>query len=174
MQAKKNIPLIVGLSIPIVMILAVAASIYLPGFFAQPTYDFLYQSYDSYQYDCRWEFRVTAGKVVRTERTRQFPEQVFNECDATFYRYDAEKDESAEITFEDAQKLTLQESPVSPEGYEVAYGNGRGGMFPFFDSGYSNDVYLKKGVVSKKINVQGSSGNHYYYGGFQFLGWILP
>ena len=38
---KKHIPLIIGISIPILMILFVAGSIYLPGLFIKPGYNFL-------------------------------------------------------------------------------------------------------------------------------------
>ena len=39
---KKNITLILGISIPILMILFVAGSIYLPGLFIKPHFNFLY------------------------------------------------------------------------------------------------------------------------------------
>lgn len=64
---KKHITLVVGISIPILMILFVAASIYLPGLFIQPKFNFLYAC-DHYYYGDHDQYSVRNGKLVKTER----------------------------------------------------------------------------------------------------------
>jgi hypothetical protein len=48
---KKNLPLTIGLSIPVLMIVFIAASIYLPRLSAtQPQFSFLYTSGNNYNH----------------------------------------------------------------------------------------------------------------------------
>lgn len=177
MDLRKNSPLIIGISIPVLMILFVAGSIYLPGLFADPPmYDFLYTTGNDHYY-CEWEYRPQSGRLVRVARPERPPVPVKDPseppCDPLFYLYDVDADESMEIPFAEAEKLTLDQNSLSKDGYEVVRGNG-GGDFLFFDGGSNyNNVYIRGHNWSKKINVNLSSQPYYYYN-FRFLGWIIP
>ncbi|MDE2439283.1 MAG: hypothetical protein KGN01_07890 [Patescibacteria group bacterium] len=168
---KKNITLIVGISIPVLMILFVAASIYLPGLFVQPKYNFLYVSGDDYYYYNQYQYSVQNGKLVRNEITRPEGQTYPPQRDVKLYVYDVAKNESKEISFAEAQNLNLDSSNVSPDGFEVTYGSRGDGFFPFFFySGTDyNNRYLKGHNVSKKLNLQLSGS---YYNNFRFIGWI--
>lgn len=170
---KKNITLVLGISIPILMILLVAGSIYLPGLFIHPKYSFLYVSGDDYYYNNGQRYFVENSRLKKNEITQ--PEDTNNyppRGEAKLFIHDVAKNESKEIFFEEAQKLNLDTNNTSPDGFEVVYGGGEGGIFPFFYSGGTdyNARYLKGHNVSKKINVQLSGS--YYYNNFRFLGWL--
>jgi len=173
---KKNITLLVGMSIPILMILFVAGSIYLPGLFIQPKFNFLYVSgADSYY--SKYQYSVQNGKLVRSEIQR-LENQIYQPPrEVKLYIYDVAKNESKEISFEEAQNLNLDSSIISPDGFEIVYGSRGEGFFPFFflsERDY-NTLYLKGHNVSKKLNLQlsGSYYNYYnYYDNFRFIGWI--
>lgn len=88
----------------------------------------------------------------------------------SLYIYDATKNLSQEISFEEAQKLNLDANIKSPDGFEVVHGNQNNGFLFFSSDNNYNTVYLTGHNVSKKLNLQlnGSS----YYDNFRFLGWI--
>lgn len=160
--------MIVGISIPILMIILVAASIYLPGFFIKPQYNFLYVNGDDSYYNERHQYSVQDGKLIRNEM-KDSEGKAYTY--ARLFLYDVIKDKSREVTFEEAQNLGIDPSDVSPDGFEIAYGSHGSGIFPFFfysNTDY-NTRYLTGHNISKKLNLQliGS-----YYNSFRFIGWI--
>jgi hypothetical protein len=168
---KKNITLVVGISIPILMILFVAGSIYLPGLFIQPKFNFLYMSGYDYYYFNQYQYFVQNGKLVRSEIQRSENQIYQPPREVKLYVYDVAKNESKEISFEEAQNLNLDPSPISPDGFEIVYGSRSESFFPFFfwsERDY-NTLYLKGHNVSKKLNLQLSGS---YYNNFRFIGWI--
>ena len=171
---KKNITLVIGISIPILMILFVAGSIYLPGLFIKPHFNFLYVSGDdSYYYNNGQQYSIQNDKLIKNEikqpeNSNYTPPRV----ESKLYLYDVTKNESKEISFSEAQNLNLDSNLKSPDDFEVVYGSRDSGFFPFFWGGGTdyNARYLKGHNVSKKLNLQlnGSS----YYNNFRFIGWI--
>jgi len=172
---KKNITLILGISIPILMILFVAGSIYLPELFIKPHFNFLYVSGDDsyYYYNSGYQYSVQNDKLVKNE-IKQPENQNYNppRVESKLYIYDVAKNEAKEISFTEAQNLNLDSSVKSPDDFEVVYGSRDSGFFPFFWGGGTdyNARYLSGHNVSKKLNLQlnGSS----YYNNFRFIGWI--
>lgn len=170
MEIKKNLSLILGISIPILMILFVAGSIYLPGIFIQPHFNFLYVNRDDYYYG--QQYAVQNGRLVKNE-IKQPENGNYNppRGEPKLFIHDVVKNESKEVSFEEAQKLDLDSNIKSPDGFEVVYGSRGGAIFPFFfypGTDY-NSRYLKGRNVSKKLNIQLSES---YYYNFRFLGWI--
>jgi hypothetical protein len=167
---KKNITLIIAISIPILMIIFVAASIYLPGIFIKPKFNFLYSNCDKYSYYNKYYYYVQNGKLTRTEMQKPKDEiyELFRE--PKLYIYDVIKNESKEISFEEAQNLNLDSNIKSPDGFEIVYGTQGYGFFPFFfwpERDY-NTLYLKGHNVNKKLNIQFNKPCH----SFDFIGWI--
>jgi hypothetical protein len=169
MNIRKNISLLLGISIPILMILFVAGSIYIPGLFVKPQYNFLYVSGDNYYSGP--QYSIQHNKLIKSE---------VKEPDYTTYGpprgeirlliHDVVKNESREITPEEAQNLFIDSNNTSPDGFEVVHGSYGDGFFPFFfmSEGNYNTQYLKGHNVSKKLNLQ---LNGHYYDNFRFLGW---
>ena len=167
MDKKPNIPLILGISVPILMILFVAGSIYLPGLFIKPKYNFIYVSGDDYYYGR--QYSVINGQLVKNEVKP--PDYYRPRTEPKLFIHDVSNNESREISFEEAQKLNLDSNIISKDGFEVIYGSRGDGIFPFFFfSGRDyNSRYISGHNVSKKLNVQ---FNGSYYNGFQFIAWI--
>lgn len=166
---KKNASLVIGISIPILMIIFVVTSIYLPGLFVKPQYDFLYVSGDDrYSYDS-YRYSVEDGALVENQVSEK---TIYNSYrKAKLYIYDAAKNESREISFEAARQLNLDPVKKSPDGFAVVYGSRSSGSL-FYSSRDYDTHYLVSGNASKKINLQlpASSG---YYENFRFIGWII-
>jgi hypothetical protein len=168
---KKNTTMIVGISIPILMILFVAGSIYLPELFVQPKFNFLYVIGDDYYYYNQYQYSVQNGKLVGSEIQRPENQIYQPPREVKLYIYDVAKNESKEISFEEAKNLNLDSNTKSPDGFEVVYGSRGEGFFPFFfwSERDDNTRYLKGHNVSKKLNLQLSGP---YYTNFRFIGWI--
>jgi len=167
MTNKRNISLIVGLSIPVLMILFVAGSIYLPGIFIKPKYNFVYVS--GYDYYHGRQYSVSNNILVKNQIT--YPDTYKPGVEPKLFLHDVRANQSNEISFEDAQKFDLDPSPVSKDGFEVVYGSRGEGVFPLFffsDKDY-NSRFIKGHNISNKLNVQ-LVGN--YYNNFQFMGWV--
>lgn len=180
MNFKKNLPLIVGIGLPILMILFIWASISLPGLFTKdPQFNFLYSvdQKGGYYGPGETTYQVDDSHLVKDEVP------VLNKVDRdpnlppsrppTLFVHDVKTDQSREISFDDAAKLKLDSNPKSPDGFEIVGSEYGGGFFPFFfGSGeYRNTHYLKKGSFTRELAVR-SSGSYSPYS-FRFLGWLL-
>lgn len=169
MQLKKNISLILGISIPILMIIFVAAAIYLPGFFIHPQYNFLYST--SSDYYGTQQYAVEYGKIVKKDVKR--PDGQKNITGETkLFIYDVTSEHSREVPFEEAQSLELDPYNKSMDGFEVVHGSS-GDSFFLFGHSSSGDYcsrYLSGHNVSKKLDLQMSGGS--YCDSFNLIGWI--
>lgn len=179
MNIKQNIPLIAGLLIPVLMVVFVAASIYLPKRSLNPQYDFLYttESYPSYTErvgDSYVSHRYYVDGDTLAEETAPLPtKDGYYSADLKkpmFYRYDVKTNTSTKLTLEDAKKLKLNDARKSPDGLEVVHGSNTGGVFPFFffDENNYNTVYLKQGNASRKLDITADNR----YPGITFIAWI--
>ncbi len=165
-EKKKNIPLIVALSIPVLMVVLIATSIYLPALFIKPKTNFVYSVGGIYCYPNR--YFVSNGRIHEEEIKKPTENNSCrNDPEARLYYYDVERNASREITLDDATKLTVDDSLKSPDGFEIASGNHSFDLFFFSGSSYY-DRYLKKGAYSRKLNVV--SPVSYY--DFKFIGWV--
>lgn len=168
---KKNYTLIIGILIPLLMIIFVAASIYLPGLFIQPKYSFLYVSANDQSYNSQFQYFIENGRIKINENNKlenqiYLPKEIIK-----LYFYDVNKNESQEITFNAAQIFNLESNNISPDGFEVVNGSQGGGFFPIFyySSGDYSNLYLKGHNVSKKLNLK---LNGTRYDNFRFIGWV--
>lgn len=179
---KKNIPLIIGISLPFVIIFLVFASIGLSKALANPDYDFIYSDTNQrgyYNYGAYYE--VENGKIVRKENTPPerrtvdgdiIVEKIPARPEPKLFIYDAETDTSRQISFEEAVQYSVDPSVKSPDGYVIEFSYGHNGIFELFGSrDERNSALLKKGFASKKVYLTTSS-NYYYEPGF-FLGWVI-
>lgn len=171
MSSKKNISLIIGIAIPIVMILLTAVSIYLPSFFAPaPQFDFLY--FVGGNYGRISEYGVENGVLVKYEVKYS---QDYTPEAVRLFIHDVSRNTDQEVSFEEAQKLKLSARVMSPDGYKVVYGGREYGFFRiFFSGGHNyNNMYLKGHNTSRKLEFEQSGSGRYYYHSRSFLGWIL-
>ena len=166
-EKRKNIPLIVALSIPVLMIVLIAISIYVPALFIKPTVNFVYSTGGDYCYQNRYS--VKSGKIVENEIKK--PEDN-NSCrnyrEARLFYYDVQHNMSREISMDEAVKLAVDDSIKSTDGFEVVSGSGSSDIFFFSGSSYY-DKYLKKGAYNRRLNIVGPTSSYY---DFKFIGWV--
>ncbi len=183
---QKNWALLLAFLLPIVVIAGVALSVYIPSTLLQTDYDFVYTSCASqtyYSYPCdqylRKRYQVINGsiRISPVDLTQDLnkdgvPDIAGQYNDRIFY-HDTKKNESHEISFDDAKKLVLSDLITSPDGVNVSgqYNRSGGDFFPFGGSS-SYGYYLVKGNVKKKLQLINTSDQYYYQNNFQFLGWV--
>ena len=167
---RKNLSLILGIAIPLVMILLVAASICLPSLFIQPKTNFIYATDDVY---CRnqQQYGVQNGKVIQNTITA-VKDCALSLNQSKLYFYDTAKNQPKIITFVEAQNFTLDPDRTSPDKFTVVYGTHDGGFFTFFFGPMTDysAVYLTGRGVSKKLNIPLDESQ--YNNNFHFLGWL--
>ena len=159
----KNTPIIVAIALPVVTLLAVAISLYLPSFWVQPAYSFLYST--GYNHAYYVENGHIKRFVVKPEEA-----SVYSQTPSMLYLYDTHHNLVMPVTFEMAERYRLNGNPVSPDGYELQTGNNSAGMWSMFWGNYnSSDYYtytLSKNGFGKRVRLTGTQQ------GYQFVGWL--
>ena len=174
-QSVNRISLIIGLAIPVLVVLFIAASIYLPRWFSTvqpPTYDFDYQT-GSYPSNTRYRVinqHLTTADSARTpavdpalvtrNKTSERPR---------LFLHHVQQNRSEELSFDQASNLILDPSQIAPDGYRLEWGTRNDG-FPFFYSRDSHARYLVKKHRAIPMNLIAPDGNYY---SLHFLGWVL-
>lgn len=164
-KKAKNWSLIIGLAIPVVMVLFIALSVYLPRIFDNtpaPTVNFLYTSGNSYTH--RLEVKDHQLKWVENNNSNREKDDEM----PTIYLHDVKTNTSSEISYADSQKLTLESRQESPDGYKIEQSRRQG--FFLFDYRGSREHYLVNGHAAHELKLEYK--NNYYYG-FNFLGWVI-
>lgn len=176
---KKNFTILLACTLPVALITIVALSTYLPSLFFSTDYNFLYSTCtdggnhysnsDRCDTNPQKRYAVVSDKLIVNSTNSNFTVRIFF--------HDTKKNESREITLEEAQTLTLNGLLTSPDSVTISNKNDGGGgadFFIFYGSSYSNGYYLTKGKSRSKINTINSNNQSYYQDNFQFLGWVLP
>ncbi len=173
---RNNIPLLVGIALPIIIIVAVAAFIFLPSISIKPAHDFLYTNErDQYNYNVIFknDYDVVDKKLVLKPRTLPTIEPTYPrviEDAPRLYRYEVKTNTAHEIPFKDAALLSLVPGPSSPDGYTVEYRYGHDGIFELFGSNNSNRGYfMTKGGAGKRLKL---NDTNYYSDEIKLVGWI--
>jgi hypothetical protein len=191
---KSNASLVVAICIPIVMIVFIILSIYIPNILVKPQVNFLYQSYaDNFSGNYPYSYyggyyrvvngkllnpnavnynypyptpSIVGGKVIKNTQASTTPPNLFI--------YDVVSNQAKQITYQQATQLNLDSNPVSSDGFTVSYGGNYGSGFPFFfGSGNVTSVsseYIQGHGASRKLNITTSSSR--YGQDFIFLAWI--
>lgn len=168
MNIKKNISLIIAIAVPILMIIFVAASIYLPRFFIHPQYNFLYVTGD---YSEAQRYAVDDTQLVKNDLKQ--PDNYNYRGEAKLYIYDVGSDQSTEVAFIDTRELNLNSNRESVDGFEIVSGDQSHGLFPFsfssdhdYCSRYISGHNLSRKLVLKQTSSSNGCGN------FRFLAWV--
>lgn len=175
---KKNLPLIVALILPLLVVGIVLISVSVPAQDLDIEHKVIFavnnEPYGNYQDE--YVYIVSDGKVV------QFNIAEFNENarrvrlpqeEPRLYIYDFETRELAELSFEEAGQFEIVKTGnISPEGYYLSYSyaGGSAGIFDLF-VGYSGDYgwKIEKGNVSVFRELPDISG---IYWNAEILGWV--
>lgn len=186
---KKNFAIVLAFALPVALIAIVAVSAYVPSLFLSTDYNFIYSSCsagtDYYTYYCNTYLQkrhaVVDGKLAINsldplqDSDRDGIPDVNENYTARIFLHDTQKNESREITLEEAKALTLNGLLTSPDGVTVSgnYDNGDDFLF-LFNNSSTFDYYLTKGRSRSRLNLIHHDDRYYYRDNFQFIGWILP
>lgn len=168
----KNLPLIVGIALPVVFIAVVSVIIFLPSLRVKPQHNFIY-TIGPYYYSGGYQttYEVRDGRIVLWDADSR-PDQVPAAVPAAIYLYDVVADTSRQISFEDAKEYVLVPGPSSPDGYTVDYQYQHDGIFELFGSNDNDSGYfISKDGGKKRLNA--FPGNPYRsWGEFRLVGWV--
>ena len=190
---KKNFAILLAFILPLLLIVIVVLSTYLPSLFVSTDYNFIYIScgdgdnYYSYNYNCityaQKHYSVVNNKlvlnpvdmVIDTDQDK-VPDYYQTSNNARIFLHNTQNNESREITLTQAEGLSLDSLLTSPDGVTVSnsYQSGGDYFFPFGGSSSSYGYYLMKGKGKNKLNLINTSDRYYYRDNFQFIGWVLP
>jgi len=189
---KENLVLVVGFTLPLLLILLFFVAAVIPKAFGMPPqYEMLftttrYDYQDSPEYFV--DFAVKDQKlIVKAYKNNNKDQRGFNSKLLMAYdgktetvrevNIDLVKAASAavghEAVLEETRNWTIDSSRISPDGYTLdgpSYRDG-GLVGGIFGGGYQNNSFrLKKGSVGYKIpDTQGA----YYYNQVHFIGWVI-
>jgi hypothetical protein len=187
---RQHSSLVIGVSLPLVLVLFLLGSIYAPSLFVKPKYDFIYAGCaevlnTSYQDACDGRYSTTTryvvenGNLVKKEHPQNinyYGDTTYTSADIRIYYHDTKKNENRELTFGEAQKLVLDGRTVAPDGFSLSESrDSGGGFFPFFYDSYRDYAYvLKKGSAQRKVDLVFDSSRYYYWNkDFHFVGWVI-
>lgn len=185
---KKNFAVILAFLLPLLLIFVVLLSAYLPNFFLSTNYNFIYivcsDGTNYYRYGCgdyiEKLYSVSNGKLILNQvdpyhdSDKDGTPDIKENYYVRIFMHNTERNESREITFDEATTLNLNSLLTSPDGVTITSNYDRGPEFLFFDAGSSYGHYLIKGNLKKKMNIINEDDRYYYRNGFRFIGWVLP
>jgi hypothetical protein len=195
---KDNFVLVVGLTLPILLMIGFIVFSTLPRSLSNPPqHDLIFASPD---YSVGFNnFPVTARFVVEDgvlkaqyTRAAQAPNGIYYGGGwKKLYRYDAGSQTVRELPFsippdaasiatmredtvEATKNLTLDTAARAPDGYELDFRTSRGGglLTDIFWSPSSSEPRLRKGVSSVRLRT-GDGRTTFYAGNVEFIGWVV-
>ncbi|MEI7792193.1 MAG: hypothetical protein WCI57_01755 [Candidatus Berkelbacteria bacterium] len=183
-EKNVNVSLIVGVGVPVLMMLFIAAAIYLPGLFKKPQFDFIYSTAE-YSYanpllevkDQKLGFKCADDQHYYSSddsTSKEIAAKCTEEFLPKLHRYSIKNNTVMDISYADAQKLVLDTNADSSDGYKVEQGNyNNGDMFSgMFGGGYNEDYnawYLKGHNRVVKLNITNDSNSS---SDTKFVGWV--
>ncbi|MBI5529995.1 MAG: hypothetical protein HY918_00650 [Candidatus Doudnabacteria bacterium] len=168
---KKNLPLILALSIPIIMIIVLAMAIYLPGWNKKPQHNFIYATGDNAYYYGQTKYQIVDGYLRQNPQPATTTDPYYKpvNVETRLFLYDVNSNTASELTYEQASQYRLDSSQTSNDGYKVERGNYNGDFLFGSNSNDYNSWFIKGHNRSKKLNMKITSNDYY---GIQFLGWV--
>ena len=146
-------------SVPLGAIVLILAFLYIPRFFAHPSYDFIYCS----GYYCESSYTVDPSGKLHVSDSMNDSRLSRN---ALLRYYDAARDTTRPLSSEEVSRYKLDSSSKSPDGYSLSKSGSNGG-FLFWGSNYGDDWSLRKGIVARPIDLD-THGNDIH-----LIAWVL-
>ena len=187
---KENLVLVIGLSLPILLIVLFFLATVLPkSFGTPPQYEMLFTTL-KYEYENSptylVDFNVVNHQLMAKVRKNDDKSRNYNSKKLMAYNpktetvreitidlakaAEANKDE---VLLAETKDLKIDASVVSPDGYQLdgSRYTSSGLIGGLFGGGNHNSGYrLKKGAVAYKVQ---TSQPDYYYSDFKFVGWVV-
>jgi hypothetical protein len=175
----KHLPLIIGVSLPVIFIAIISIVIFTPSLFIRPQHNFIYSTDDGTYYGYNQAYKntyvVKNGHLSLQELPVQLNSTYTYKADSpTLYVYEVKTNSSHQITFDEAKNYTVDPGPSSPDGYTVKYEyDDSDGIFDLFGSGHDTSGYfIEKNSGRKRLSGLTSGDRYYYQGNLKLVGWI--
>lgn len=187
---KKNFIIILAFTLPILLIIILALSVYLPSLFVSTNYDFIYVTCDTGNYDAYYCNEYLEKRYLVVDNNLVLKEidpldykndnikyvDLYKDYSPRIFLHDTKNNESREISLKEALNLNLSSLLTSPDGITVSnyYERYNYGIMSIFGGNSSNyGIYLTKGRSKSKLNLINSDDRYYYRNNFKFIGWVL-
>jgi hypothetical protein len=189
---KDNVVLVVGLTLPILLMAGFLLASALPGRLDPPKYDLLFSTNEYPNPPILITVRLVVKDGVLTAQSTPLPVPrgaYPNGSWKKLFRYQASSGTVRELSFGlptdmesitgtredvvDATKgLRIDTTMQAPDGYELGFGTGRGGglLLEIFGGSRSYEARLRKG--GRSIPIPPVSGTAFVNGGVEFVGWV--
>ena len=188
---KENLVLVIGLSLPILLIVIFFLATVVPkSYGTPPQYEVLFTTL-KYEYENSpvylVDFKVVNHQLVAKVKKNDDKGRNYNSKKLMAYNPKTEtvreitidlakaaESNMDEVVLAETKDLKIDASVTSPDGYQLEgsrYSNS-GLVGGLFGGGNHNSGYrLKKGAVAYKIE---PTQPDYYYSDYKFVGWIIP
>jgi hypothetical protein len=189
---RENILTVIGLSLPVILILAIALYVFLANKIPNPSQDFIF-TIEEYDPCITYEQTIVVDKngsmhLEKIDHTTQYPgtkenpTYAYEPCQskvkvekkvADVYRYHFANNSVERVSTDDLLNLQIQ-TGTSPEGYAVDFGRQYSGPFlpDVFMGSTLDGIYLHKNNKQRKLEINSVELNAIPYN-FKIIGWII-
>jgi hypothetical protein len=189
---KDNLVLVVGLTLPILLMAGFLLASALPGRLDPPKYDLLFSTneYPNPPIPITLRLVVKDGVLTAQYTPLPVPRGAYpNGNWKKLFRYQASSGTVRELSFglptdmesitgtreevvEATKGLRLDTTVQAPDGYELGFGTGRGGglLLDIFGGSRNYEARLRKG--GRSIPIPPVAGTAFVNGGVEFVGWV--
>lgn len=147
-------------SVPLGAIALILAFLYIPRFFAHPTYDFVY----CLGYYCDKNYTVDPSGKIHMSTDDGIPRYSIENSSLRYY--DTVRDTTRPLSVDEAMRYQLDPTSKSPDGYTVSHNSNNGG-FLFWGSNYGDDWSLRNGMLTKPVTLDNGGDS------VKFIGWVV-
>lgn len=187
---KDNLVLVIGLTLPILLMAVFLALSLIPDLADPPKYDLVFssQEYPSTPVPINLRLVVKDGVLVAQYSRPSAQQPAFGGWKKLFV-YEASSRRVRQLTFgfppdlntidgtreepvASAAGLKLDTTLQAPDGYELSFGDRRGGglMLEIFGGSRRYEPRLRRGGQS--VPITAGPGDPFAYGGVEFIGWV--
>ena len=183
---RKHATLLLAFLMPILLIIFVVLSIYIPSLFTATQYNFVYVACtESTHYSCieylKNRYAVVDGQLVllaippEQDTDKDGVPDIQENYTTRVFLHDTAKNESTELPLEDATALRLSALLTSPDGITISSSYERDGSFYISMGGHyaSSNYYLTKGNSRSKLKLINHGDRYYDIDSIRFLGWVV-
>ncbi len=168
MKSNSKRPVIVALALPLILMLIIILSIYLPEYLESPEGRFIYAVCEDFN-KAGIDLTVVNGRLTKPDTLGAAP--IIERFRVSFYIYNMETGNRTNIEIDEALDFEIDTSQVSSTGHKIAPGSRLEGIFPFSIIQVDSTVrYLKGKFTAQKLELDFIHGNTEME--FRFIGWI--
>ncbi len=187
-KRKRAILLGVAFLLPLIFIMVVFITSYVPSQSLTTEFDFVYatctEGRSPYNYYCsnhlQNRYSVENGRIVENALPADLDSDndgvpdIDENYSTRLFIHDTTLDLSEEVSLVEAQRLSIDERMTSPDGAAVEWQYASGGnFFPFVRYSNRYGYYLTRGSARRELNLVNQSQQPYYQNDFRFIGWLL-